>query len=133
MEEYVRSEQPTMTDMGHLGRLAQMCARYCREFDEVIETAAAATSAAMMQPNERSNQLDRNLDYLNRGFKDLKRKFRENELIRRRGRLGNQNENDDDNDGGNDEEVEEAEPETEAEIKKVNLYLFIYYNLYFNF
>lgn len=64
-------------EIGHLGRLAQMCARYCREFDDVIDSAAASVSSS----GERG-QLDRNLDYLNRGFKDLKRKFRENEIIR---------------------------------------------------
>lgn len=64
-------------EIGHLGRLAQMCARYCREFDDVIDSAAASVNS-----NGERGQLDRNLDYLNRGFKDLKRKFRENEMIR---------------------------------------------------
>lgn len=66
--------------MGHLGKLAQMCARYCREFDDIIESARV--NVHMLHADARRNAGERNLDYLNRGFKDLKRKFRENEMAR---------------------------------------------------
>ena len=67
-------------DIGHLGRLAQMCGNYCREFDEIIEAASMASSVKQ----EKQTSSDRNLEYLSRGFKNLKRKFMENEMIQQR-------------------------------------------------
>lgn len=81
-DEYVGEENESLRDkeIGHLGRLAQMCAKYCREFDEIIDSASTANSSQ----NERQD-CDKNFEYLSRGFQSLKRKFKENEIMRTQG------------------------------------------------
>lgn len=75
-------------DIGHLGMLAQFCINYCKEFDQIIQVSSSLssqTTSPVAPISSSSTKISDSESYINHKFKNLKKKFKENELNRIQG------------------------------------------------